>query len=120
MPGAKPLKRLQKVVGEGDRAVGGRLRVGVLARFGKKNHRTLLPKTGRVPKIEAGSVNKTEHMQYIRGEVQEENGLESVRAIDSVFPGVILNPLLFHCPLKGFQLLQPLSLGRGRQALFDH
>ena len=80
VPGAKPLKHLQKVVGEGDRAVGGRLGVGVFARFGKKNHRIFLPKTGRVPKIEAGLVNNTEHVQYVRGEVQEENGLEAVGA----------------------------------------
>ena len=46
VPGAEPLKRLQEVVGVGDRTVGGWLGVGVLSRFGKKNHRTLLPKTG--------------------------------------------------------------------------
>ena len=36
MPGAKPLKCLQEVVGEGDRAVGGRLGVCIFARLGRK------------------------------------------------------------------------------------
>ena len=53
VPGAELLKRLQEVVGEGDRAVGGRLRVGIFSRLGKKDHRTFLPKTWRVPKIKA-------------------------------------------------------------------
>ena len=46
MPGAKPLKCLQEVVGEGDRAVGGRLGVCIFARLGEENHRTLLPEAG--------------------------------------------------------------------------
>ena len=36
----------------------------------------------------------------------------------SVLPVLIRNPLLFHCPLKGFQLLQQLLLDRGQQAQF--
>ena len=45
----------------------------------EENHRTLLPKARSIPKVEAGPVNDTEDMEYVRGKVQEKNRLTAVR-----------------------------------------
>ena len=46
VPGAEPLQGLEKIVGKGNGTVGGRVRVGHFAGFGKEDNHALLPETG--------------------------------------------------------------------------
>ena len=79
MPGAEPLKCLQKVVGKGYRAVGGGMGVRVFARLGEKNHSTLPPEARCIPEEKAGPVNDAQNMKYIGWKIQEKDRLEAVR-----------------------------------------
>ena len=54
--------------------------VGLFSRFGEKDHIAFLPKTRGVPKEKARSVNNTQDLKYIGGEVEEKDRLESVRS----------------------------------------
>ena len=116
MPGAKPLKCLQKVVGEGNRPVGG-VGVCVFARFGEEDHSTLLPEAWCIPEEEAGPVNDSQDMKYIRGKVQEDRleavgtrGLLRVEVRHGILDGVGSHNIveMFHD-----------SGGRGRCMLID-
>ena len=69
MPGAKPLQRLEEVVGEGDGAVGRRVRVGSLPWLGEKDHVAFLPETRGVPEVETRMVDDTQNAEHIGREV---------------------------------------------------
>ena len=56
VPGAESLQGLQKVVGEGNGAVRGGMRVRLLARFGEKDHRTFPPKARGITEEETGHI----------------------------------------------------------------
>ena len=54
--------------------------VGGLARFWEEDHITFLPEAGGIPKVEAQSVDHTQHTKDIGRKVEEENGLKAIGA----------------------------------------
>ena len=65
VPGTESLQGHQKVVGEGNGAVRGRMRVRLLARFGEKDHSTFPPKARGIAEEETGPVDDTKELKDI-------------------------------------------------------